>query len=236
MIAACAALVGVGLLLVPEAPVRRRVVRLAPAGRRRRGAPGVPPRRVLGVAAGGSFGAVALAAGPAVGLAVLVAGGTCAALVRRARRRQEGTGPMDLATGYELFAAALRAGLSAPAALTAVAREFAGPARRALGAVAERIALGADAAEAWEPALRCRDTAEIARAARRTARTGSPLAAVVTELAARARARAHDGEHARARRAAVWVSAPLGLCFLPSFFCLGIAPTVLGMLRRVGEL
>ncbi len=84
--------------------------------------------------------------------------------------------------------------------------------------------------------MRCRDTAEIARAARRTARTGSPLAVVITELAERTRGRAHDREHARARRAAVWVSAPLGLCFLPSFFCLGIAPTVLGMIQRVGEL
>ncbi|MHA6798048.1 type II secretion system F family protein [Bounagaea algeriensis] len=235
MISTCIALVGLSLLLAPEASVRRRVLRAVPAGRTRRAAPGIPHRRVLGVVAGGALGAVVLSVGTA-GVVAVLAAGTCAVLVRRARRRQEGTGPMDLASGYELFAAALRAGLSVPAALSAVTREFAGPAQRALGSVADRIALGADTAEAWEPALRCRDTVEIARAARRTARTGSPLAVVVTELAERTRARAHDREHARARRAAVWVSAPLGLCFLPSFFCLGIAPTVLGMIQRVGEL
>lgn len=142
--------------------------------------------------------------------------------------------PLDMATGYDLFAAGLRSGLSLTTALTAVATEFTGPAGQALRSVADRIALGGDSTEVWEPALRHPETRELARAARRTARSGSPLATVAAELAERTRARAQEQEHARAQRSGVWISAPLGLCFLPAFLCLGVLPTILGMLQRAG--
>ena len=35
------------------------------------------------------------------------------------------------------------------------------------------------------------------------------------------------------RRAGVWVLAPLGLCFLPAFVCLGVVPLVLGIAGQV---
>jgi hypothetical protein len=35
------------------------------------------------------------------------------------------------------------------------------------------------------------------------------------------------------RRAGVWVLAPLGLCFLPAFLCLGVVPLVLGIAADV---
>jgi hypothetical protein len=38
---------------------------------------------------------------------------------------------------------------------------------------------------------------------------------------------------AAVRRAGVWVLAPLGLCFLPAFVCLGVAPLVLGIAGTV---
>ena len=31
------------------------------------------------------------------------------------------------------------------------------------------------------------------------------------------------------RRAGIWVLAPLGVCFLPAFLCLGVVPLVLGI-------
>ena len=46
---------------------------------------------------------------------------------------------------------------------------------------------------------------------------------------AHGRRRAHDDAHARAERAGVLVSGPLGLCFLPAFVCLGIVPVVIGL-------
>ncbi|TDD00429.1 secretion system protein [Saccharopolyspora terrae] len=138
-----------------------------------------------------------------------------------------------LAAGWDLLAAGMRAGLPVPVIVRAVAVEVGGTARRTLTEVADHLALGSDAAAGWEPALRDPDTAELARAARRTARTGSALADVAAELADRARARSSELAEVRAQRGAVWISAPLGLCFLPAFLCLGVLPVVLGMFDRI---
>lgn len=165
---------------------------------------------------------------------VMAVFGTAVSVFLRRRQRNQAprAGPLELASGYDLFAAGLRSGLLLPTTLNAVSWEFTGDARQALRAVADRLTLGADTTDAWEPALHCPDTAELGRAARRTARTGSPIANVATDLAERARSYAHDEEHARTQRVAVWISAPLGLCFLPAFLCLGILPTVLGLLHQ----
>lgn len=148
-------------------------------------------------------------------------------------RREERADPLVLAAGWDLLAAGMRAGLPVPVIVRAVAVEVGGTARRTLNEVADHLALGSDAAAGWEPALRDPDTAELARAARRTARTGSALADVAGELADRARARSSELAEVRAQRGAVWISAPLGLCFLPAFLCLGVLPVVLGMFDRI---
>ncbi|MBQ0928079.1 type II secretion system F family protein [Saccharopolyspora endophytica] len=148
-------------------------------------------------------------------------------------RREERADPLVLAAGWDLLAAGMRAGLPVPVIVRAVAVEVVGTARRTLNEVADHLALGSDAAAGWEPALRDPDTAELARAARRTARTGSALADVAAELADRARARSSELAEVRAQRGAVWISAPLGLCFLPAFLCLGVLPVVLGMFDRI---
>jgi hypothetical protein len=46
---------------------------------------------------------------------------------------------------------------------------------------------------------------------------------------ARVRAELVDTAQARAQRAGVLVAGPLGLCFLPAFLVLGIAPVVIGL-------
>lgn len=143
------------------------------------------------------------------------------------------TDPLVLAAGWDLLAVGMRAGLPVPVIVRAVAVEVGGTARRTLHEVADHLALGSDAAAGWEPALRDPDTAELARAARRTARTGSALADAAAELADRARSRSSELAEARAQRGAVWISAPLGLCFLPAFLCLGVLPVVLGMVDRL---
>ncbi|MDI2032808.1 type II secretion system F family protein [Saccharopolyspora sp. TS4A08] len=148
-------------------------------------------------------------------------------------RRADRADPLVLAAGWDLLAAGMRAGLPVPVIVRAVAVEVGGTARRALDEVADHLALGSDAATAWEPALRDPGTAELARAARRTARTGSALADVAAELAERARSRGSELAEVRAQRGAVWISAPLGLCFLPAFLCLGVLPVVLGMFEEL---
>lgn len=140
--------------------------------------------------------------------------------------------PLCLAAAWELLATGIRAGAPDPVLLRAVAAELDGTGRGVLRNVAERLTFGVDPAVAWQRALAHPDTAELARAARRSAHTGAGLAAAAVEIAARERERAAESAQRRSQRAAVWIAGPLGLCFLPAFLCLGVVPVVLGMLQR----
>jgi pilus assembly protein TadC len=95
------------------------------------------------------------------------------------------------------------------------------------------MALGADPVASWAPALADPDTAPLARAARRTARSGTALAGVAGELAEEVRSGARDHEEERAQQAAVLITGPLGLCFLPAFLCLGVLPVVMALASRL---
>jgi Flp pilus assembly protein TadB len=166
---------------------------------------------------------------PAVAVAVAVWW-----FLRRARRPPK-TDPMTLAAAWDLLAACLRAGLPVPTAVTAVAGELPETAATALRSSAELLALGADPATAWAPAIECADTAALARGVRRAALSGTALAELVTDLAATIRAGAADQAEAQAQRAGVLITAPLGLCFLPAFICLGIAPVIAGLAGQITQ-
>lgn len=163
----------------------------------------------------------------------LVIGAAAAAaawwLARRVARERARPDPLDLAATWDLLAACLRAGLPVPTSVTAIAADLPADAGRVLRATAELLAMGADPVEAWAPALACPHTAALARGARHTARSGTALADVVGALAAAVRDAAGDAAEARAQRAGVLIAAPLGVCFLPAFICLGIAPVVAGL-------
>ncbi|NEA86457.1 hypothetical protein G3I53_10480, partial [Streptomyces sp. SID14436] len=55
------------------------------------------------------------------------------------------------------------------------------------------------------------------------------MAAPVARIAAGTRAEWARAGTARARRAAVLVTAPVGLCFLPAFVAVGVLPVVIGL-------
>ena len=95
------------------------------------------------------------------------------------------------ATG-DLLSACLRSGMPVSAAIRCVAGSAPPDAAAALRSTADLLALGAEPAQAWEPAKHCVATAELARAACRTARSGSALAAAGQEMAERARAMVGD--------------------------------------------
>jgi pilus assembly protein TadC len=156
----------------------------------------------------------------------------CRWLVRRAKARQR-PDPLLLASTWDLLAACLRGGLPVSVAVLAISRHLSGAPSEALRRTAELAALGADPATAWEPALAEPVIAELARAARRSARSGIALAAVAEGMAAHARSSAADWAEAKAQRAAVAVAGPLGLCFLPAFLCLGVTPAVIGLAGRL---
>lgn len=205
-------------------PARRRVVALPVAAGSVVG--------MLPVAAGGGHAGPATILGVVAGLAV-GAGGTW--WLRRA-----GSGatrapahPLVCAATWDLLAACLRAGQPVAYAVAAVAGRLPGPGGAALRRVGELLALGADADQAWEPAMATPVTAPLAKAARRTARSGTALAQSAADLAAAARAAADDEAEARAARAGVLVTVPLGVCFLPAFLCLGVAPVIVGLAGRL---
>jgi Flp pilus assembly protein TadB len=152
---------------------------------------------------------------------------------RMTNRGQPKPDPLGLAATWDLLAACLRAGLPVPAAVTAISDDLPDDAGKALRATADLLAMGADPVDAWAPAMACPHTATLARGARHTARSGTALADFVAGLATAVRDSAGDAAEARAQRAGVLIAAPLGVCFLPAFICLGIAPVVAGLAAQL---
>jgi len=102
--------------------------------------------------------------------------------------------------------------------------------RQALESVAALSALGAGPEMAWEPAAAQPDLAGLAAIAGRSDLGGTALAAAVRRHGSQLRVAAAAQVHRRSGRAAVLIAAPLGLCFLPAFICLGLVPVVIGLL------
>ncbi|MBB5892337.1 type II secretion system F family protein [Kutzneria kofuensis] len=152
---------------------------------------------------------------------------------RTTRRGPPPPDPLTLAATWDLLAASLRAGLPVPTAIRAVASVAPPGCADVLRRTAELLALGSDPVQAWAPALADPATEPLARGARRSARSGTALAEVADGLAQRIRATAADTAEVRAQRAAVLITGPLGLCFLPAFLCLGVVPVVVGLAGRL---
>lgn len=140
-------------------------------------------------------------------------------------RAAESTLPLAL----ELVATALRAGQPLPAALDLAAPVAGTTACADLGRVAALLRLGAAADEAWQGVAESSPLAPLAVAARRGALSGARLAQTFVDAAADERARHRAAALARVRRAGVFAIAPLGLCFLPAFVCLGVIPLIVGI-------
>jgi pilus assembly protein TadC len=197
---------------------------------------GLSPQR-LGLIAGAGFLVVALAAwgsvrGGVVGLlgAPLVIAGAVH-LARRSASRPDLRRRGGLALTVDLLASALRAGQPVDAALAAVATTADPRTSAELGRVAGLLRLGADAPDAWRELLADPVLGSVARTACRSAHSGIRLAGSLEQLARELRTEIRAAAQARAHRAAIWVMAPLGLCFLPAFVCLGIVPIVIGLAR-----
>ena len=99
--------------------------------------------------------------------------------------------------------------------------------------MARLLHLGADPADAWSTVADDPALAPVAAVGRRSAHSGVRLADGVEALADDLRAQARRLGLARAHRAGVLAAAPLGLCFLPAFVCLGIAPALIGLAGRL---
>jgi pilus assembly protein TadC len=152
------------------------------------------------------------------------------------RSRSAAVDPLATAMAFDLLAACLRAGLPVATAARAVAAAAPETLGVALRRAADLLALGADPVVAWHRVAadaRSSELESLARLVRRSALSGAALAGAVAELAEQCRGSVEDAAVARAERAGVLISGPLGLCFLPAFVCLGIVPVVIGLAGRV---
>jgi Flp pilus assembly protein TadB len=166
--------------------------------------------------------------GPVLGLGVAVGGER----LLRAGAPDESAGvraavARDLPGACDLLGVCLSAGVPVAGALAAVGRAVPAPLGPQLTGVAGLYRLGAEPRRAWSDV-----PPELAALGRVLVRAGESGAAVVPALQALAtdsRATARAATEAAVRRAGVWVLAPLGVCFLPAFLCLGVVPLVLGI-------
>ncbi|MFJ6738837.1 type II secretion system F family protein [Streptomyces sp. NPDC091279] len=154
----------------------------------------------------------------------------------RARQRARGAPEYDageaadqLPLAADLLAACIAAGAGPVVAAHAVGEALGGPVGDALARGAAEVRLGGEPSEAWQRLGALPGAGGLARLLERAGESGLPAAGPVTRLAADARADWTRTATARARRAAVMVTAPVGLCFLPAFIAVGIVPVVIGL-------
>jgi pilus assembly protein TadC len=226
-----------------ERRVRRRLTALLPVAQQTFVGPRFDPREVArrwlpltGVACA-AWVLVGGVAGAVVGLVV-------AAGLWRWRLRQAsaagvgaGTGPdvdtreavRQLPLAADLLAACIAAGAGPVIAAQAVGEALGGPVGEALARGAAEVRLGGEPGEAWRRLAATPGASALARLLERADVSGLPAAAPVARLAADARADWTRTATARARRAGVLITAPVGLCFLPAFITVGVLPVVIGL-------
>ncbi|MFK4065104.1 type II secretion system F family protein [Streptomyces sp. NPDC029674] len=129
----------------------------------------------------------------------------------------------------DLLAACVAAGASPVAAAQAVGESLQGPVGERLARGAAEVRLGAEPADAWRHLGAIPGAAPLARLLERAGESGAPAADPVARLAADVRAARARTATAAARRAAVLMTAPVGLCFLPAFVAVGVLPVVIGL-------
>ena len=119
-------------------------------------------------------------------------------------------GPTDIlaiAADIELFAACIHSGLSTAHAATAVASVSENEQWRSVQAL---LAIGVGAGRAWEP-------------------SGGALSTGCERIVDKLRNDTAHAATAAAERAGVLIALPLAVCYLPAFFILGLAPTVISL-------
>ncbi|MDN0198092.1 type II secretion system F family protein [Streptomyces sp. S.PNR 29] len=139
----------------------------------------------------------------------------------------------QLPLAADLLAACIAAGAGPVIAAQAVGEALGGPVGEALARGAAEVRLGGEPGEAWRRLAATPGAGGLARLLERADVSGLPAAGPAARLAAEARADRARAATARARRAAVMVTAPVGLCFLPAFIAVGVLPVVIGLARGV---
>lgn len=202
-------------------------------------AAGLPTTRIRNAAL--ALGALACTAALVGGSMGWVAGAAVAwAAWRRLRSRERSAAAVaqeaevravarQLPLTAELVAACLTAGSGPAQAAEAVGHSVTGPLGGRLLRAASQLRLGGEPGAVWGGFAELPGCEGLARCMERSGTTGVPAVEAAARLAADCRARQARRAAERVRRTSVLVTAPLGLCFLPAFLAVGVAPVVLGL-------
>ncbi|KOU95085.1 type II secretion system F family protein [Streptomyces sp. CH8.1] len=170
------------------------------------------------------------------GVAGVAAGCLVAVGVRRLRARTRPPAGVDqreverqLPFAADLLAACLAAGAGPVEAAEVVGESLGGPVGERLASAGAELRLGGEPGSGWGRLAEIPGARALADCLERAARTGAPAAEPMSRLASGLREDRARRAGARAQRAAVLVTAPVGLCFLPAFLSIGVAPVVIGM-------
>ncbi|MEE1773656.1 type II secretion system F family protein [Streptomyces sp. JV185] len=226
-----------GAVLLAIGVQKRRRGRRRGCGQGRRGRPASGVRAKEWIAPVGAVAAGWVLVG---GLPGCVAGLAGAYGAWRWQRSRRGPGPgagqtesaeaaHQLPLAADLLAACISAGAGPREAAEAVGESLGGPVGVRLARTAAEIRLGGEPAVAWGRFGEIPGASALARCLDRAGSTGAPAAEPVARLAEAMRAERASAAVARAQRAGVAVTAPVGLCFLPAFLMVGVAPVVIGL-------
>ncbi|MER5884280.1 type II secretion system F family protein [Streptomyces sp. NPDC001941] len=155
--------------------------------------------------------------------------------VRRWRRRPRAGAAQaeairQLPLAADLLAACVAAGAGPREAAEAVGVSLGGPVGGALARAAAELRLGGEPESAWRGFGELPGAGELARCLIRAGTSGAPAAEPVARVARELRAERERAAEAGAQRAQVLITAPVGLCFLPAFLAMGVAPVVIGLM------
>ncbi|MBC7595692.1 MAG: type II secretion system F family protein [Kineosporiaceae bacterium] len=165
-----------------------------------------------------------LVAAVAAPMAAKVVGRLESSAVRRRRNRIAS----QLPGAIDLLIAVLDAGRPPVDAFTLVARAASDPLGAELALIAGRLSVAGDEQSVWEGMGTKAEFAALGRSFRRAGRSGMPVGRILGRLADELRRERRTNSQERARSVAVMTAAPLGVCFLPAFFLVGIVPTIFG--------
>ena len=144
---------------------------------------------------------------------------------RRILHRGQGPDRIDVAVLADVLRAAIDAGASIPTALMAMGAAVPGPQGRQFSRVAATLRLGGDWDAAWEHAEG--DLRRLAGVLQPAWDDGVAPAALLRHAANDIRRRRAAAAREAAARLGVRLVLPMGLCWLPAFVLLGLAPVLL---------
>lgn len=165
---------------------------------------------------------VALAATPVARTAVV-------GLQDAGRRRRDAELVRQLPGALDLVVAALEAGRPPGAALGLVAGSVDDPLASELATIAARLGAGGDPRSVWRHLAEHPVLGPVGRAFARADDSGMAVGRVVRAVAEEMRRTRRAAARERSRRVGVRTAGPLGLCFLPAFFLVGVVPAIAGV-------